>query len=269
MDAVKDRKDEEGVLIAGTYLQYFLKNQKNLILDGMLTWLREEMSDFNSCRSYQRLKNEHLKYLVIDPNIGTVGRVGEGNESLFHRFFARLTADEKQIETHGAITMLVKMAQEGYLKLIYTNNIGAKYAFELSDKELIATFGEKSKEELLLLRSKMAVAKFFHTDLELLNSIFQIFQQRISNGKGISDLANILGKQLSEEKLLNAVQTLLAGKAPQLNEFSQDERLVLSQYLGLYRLMTSGQAQQAQNTLTQLFQNSIAGSSQVITLELR
>lgn len=239
MNAVKDRKDEEGILIAGTYLQYFLKNQKNLFFDGMLTWLREEISDFNSCRSYQRLKNKNLKYLVIDPNIGTVGRTGEGNESLFHRFFARLTADEKQIETHGAITMLVKMAQEGYLRLIYTNNIGAKYAFELTDKELIAAFGEKSQDELLLLRAKMAVAKFFHEDLNLLNTMFQIFQQRIANGKGISDLANIFGKQLSEEKLLNAVQTILTGKTPQLNEFSQDERLVLSQYLSLYKLMTS------------------------------
>lgn len=157
------------MLIAGTYIQYFLKNQKNLRMDGMLTWLREEMSDFNSCRSYQRLKNEHLKYLVIDPNIGTVGRVGEGNETLFHRFFARLSADEKRIETHGTITMLIKMAQEGYLNLIYTNNIGAKYAFDLSDEELIAVFGNQSKEDLVLLRSKMAVAKFFHTDITLLD----------------------------------------------------------------------------------------------------
>jgi len=36
IDRLKDRKDEDGVMIAGTYLQYFLDNQKNLVLDGML-----------------------------------------------------------------------------------------------------------------------------------------------------------------------------------------------------------------------------------------
>jgi hypothetical protein len=40
------------------------------------------------CKSYQRLKAANLKYLVIDPNIGTVV-MGEGNESLFNRFFAK------------------------------------------------------------------------------------------------------------------------------------------------------------------------------------
>ncbi len=83
---VADRANEDGVLIAGTYLQYFLKNQWNLRLDGMLTRLWEQVSDFDSCKSYQRLQQEKVKYIVIDPNIGTVG-LGEGNESLFHRFF--------------------------------------------------------------------------------------------------------------------------------------------------------------------------------------
>lgn len=78
--------------------------------------------------------------------------------------------------------MLIKMAQEGYLKLIYTNNIGAKYAFELPDEDLSTTFGLQSKEDLLLLRAKMAVAKFFYQEVDLLNGMFQLFQQRIANG---------------------------------------------------------------------------------------
>ena len=36
---VKDRKNDEGVLIAGTYLQYFLGNQNNILADGLLTEL--------------------------------------------------------------------------------------------------------------------------------------------------------------------------------------------------------------------------------------
>lgn len=68
-------------------------------MDNLLTALWEEMSDYNSCKSYHRLRNQHIKYLVIDPNIGTVGRVGQGNESLFHRFFAKLNKQESQILT--------------------------------------------------------------------------------------------------------------------------------------------------------------------------
>jgi hypothetical protein len=41
IDYTKTRKDEDGVFIAGTYLQYFLHNQKNIKLDGMTNRLWE------------------------------------------------------------------------------------------------------------------------------------------------------------------------------------------------------------------------------------
>ena len=72
IEQVKNRKNTDGVLIAGTYIQYFLDNQYNLKLDGMLNRFREQNSDGNLCKSYQRLRDNNLKYLVIDPNIGTV-----------------------------------------------------------------------------------------------------------------------------------------------------------------------------------------------------
>lgn len=37
INAVANRKDDEGILIAGTYLQYFLPNQHNIFSDGLLT----------------------------------------------------------------------------------------------------------------------------------------------------------------------------------------------------------------------------------------
>lgn len=105
---VEDRDDTDGILIAGTYIQYFLKNQHNIKGDGMLDWFREQNSDGNLCKSYQRLKNNNLKYLVIDPNIGTVV-MGDGNESLFNRFFAKRNAVSGKIEDDGAISNLVKL----------------------------------------------------------------------------------------------------------------------------------------------------------------
>jgi hypothetical protein len=105
---LKDRANGEGIIIAGTYLQYFLDNQWNLQGDGLLTNFRVKASDGNLCKAYWRLKNDHIKYLVIDPNIGTVG-MGEGNETLFHRFFAKLDPISGEVAQDGTLTTLVKM----------------------------------------------------------------------------------------------------------------------------------------------------------------
>ena len=67
-----ERGDDEGMLIAGTYLRYFINKQHYIMGDGFMEWMAKMFSDSNSCNSYLRLKDKHLKYLVIDPNIGTV-----------------------------------------------------------------------------------------------------------------------------------------------------------------------------------------------------
>jgi hypothetical protein len=67
--ALKDRKNEDGVIIAGTYSQYFLDNQRNVKLDGMLMSFWVNASDGNICKTYRRLKDSNTKYLIIDPNI--------------------------------------------------------------------------------------------------------------------------------------------------------------------------------------------------------
>lgn len=122
IEYTKERDDKDGVLIAGTYMQYFLHNQHNLKNDGMLSRFREQTSDGNFCKSYQRLKKANLKHLVIDPNIGTVV-MGEGNESLFNRFFAKKDPVTGKIQEDGAISMLVKLRSAGYIHLFGTNNL--------------------------------------------------------------------------------------------------------------------------------------------------
>lgn len=265
---VAERNNSEGILIAGTYIQYFLHNHHNIRMDGLLNWLWEQFSDSNSCKSYHRLKQQQVKYLVIDPNIGTVGRAGQGNETLFHRFFARLDASESQIQTPGAMTMLTQFAQEGYLKLIFTNNIGAKYAFSLSDETLRESLGNLSQEELVLLRAKLAVAKFFITeqDFSLLQTIFSLFQSRLIGAEGIEDVANILQRAVDGEKLIKYAESFFNGKLPDMSNLSLDEKLVLVQYLGLVRTLSN---EPSEGVLIQFLQNSIFGSSQIITLELQ
>ena len=282
---LKNRKDEDGVLIAGTYIQYFLHNQKNITLDGLLSHLREQMSDYNSCKTYHRLKNNNIKYLVIDPNIWTVGRVGAGNESLFHRFFAKLDSQEKQIQTHGAMTMLARFAQDGYLKLFFTNNIGAKYAFSLTNEELKSEFWSLSDDDLILIRAKLAVAKFFITqqDTSLLEHIIHIFIKRITtlnSPEGLDDLASLFNKKIDAPLLLSKIQDLIWGKWT-LSDLSDDEKIILDQYLAIVQIINEQQnkstnEQQNKSTLAITLQNifaksiqeSIFGNSQIIALEM-
>lgn len=175
----------------------------------MLSRFREQNSDGDLCKSYQRLRDSNLKYLVIDPNIGTVV-MGEGNESLFNRFFAKQNPVTKTIEEDGAISSLVKLRKAGYINLFSTNNLGAKYAFTLDDATLQAKFGTMSEDELVLLRAKIAIARFFPDAQELLNFIGETFASRIANGEVIGDIADVYGKEIDYVKVLTTAQSVLA-----------------------------------------------------------
>lgn len=100
------------------------------------------------------MQKENWKYLVIDPNILSVV-MGEGNESLMHRFFARRDPVTGRIQEDGEMTMLVRMWYDGYIDLFSTNNLGAKYAFLLSDEDLMEAFDVSSRDDLVFLRAKM------------------------------------------------------------------------------------------------------------------
>lgn len=272
IDYVKDRKNTDGILIAGTYMQYFLDNQRNIKNDGMLSRFREKNSDGNICKSYQRLKENNLKYLVIDPNIGTVV-MGEGNESLFNRFFAKQNPVTKKIEEDGAISNLVKLRKAGYIKLFSTNNLGAKYAFTLDDATLQAKFGTMSEDELVFLRAKLSIARFFPDAQELLNFIGETFANRIGNGEVIGDIADVYGKTIDANKVFMTAQQILAQQwaseeLTQIIEWlSQDERLILTQYMGLVNLLKTN-ATQYQEFVNSILGQSLGGWSQLIVFEL-
>jgi hypothetical protein len=67
LQAANESTPEEGSLIAGTYIRYFVEDQTNVQYDQFLTKLWEDFSDNDTCNSYLRLKDQNLKYLVIDP----------------------------------------------------------------------------------------------------------------------------------------------------------------------------------------------------------
>lgn len=268
IEHVKDRPDDHGVSIAGTYLQYFLHNQHNVGAADIY----KTTSDGNTCKSYLRFQRDNWKYIVIDPNILSVV-MGEWNESLMHRFFAKRNPVTGRIDEDGEMTMLVKMWYDDYLHLFSTNNLWAKYAFSLSDEVLSQSFGLTGRDDLVFLRAKMGVARFFPDAQELIGFIGNTFVQRIGNGQAVGDVADVFGKIIDEKKVLTAVQQVAGNTDPTkttaiVDALTQDERFVLAQYLGLYNLLRQN-SPQFQEAVNQILSQSVSGSSQVIIFELK
>jgi len=271
IEYTKDRKDEDWVLIAGTYLSYFLENQKNLKYDWMLTNFRKDSSDNDSCKTYQRLRNGNTKYIVIDPNIWTVV-MWEWNETLFNRFFAKINPVSGLVEEHWAISMLLKLNNDWYLKLLNTNNLWAKYAFLLTNSEFTKKFGDLTDEQLLVVKSQLSIARFFPNAQQLIWFIWEIFAQRVQNGKAIWDIADVYWKIIDEQKVFDLSKSIIAQANPyqiqeKLSTLTQDEKLILSQYLWIYNIKQSDY-QQFMWAVNQIIQISLWGSSQLISLEL-
>lgn len=273
INMTENREDKDWVLIAWTYIQYFLKNQKNLKLDWMLGWFREEASDNDACKTYHRLKGENIKYFVIDPNIATVV-MWEWNQTLFDRFFAKRDPIKWTIQDHWALTMITKMFREWYMNFVYSNNIWTKYAYTVSDEIIEQWFGELNEDEMLFLRAKLAVARFFPDANQLVQFIADVFSQRIIDGQAIWDIADIVWKQVDSTKLLDIAKAYIESQwniqalEEKMQWLSQDEKYVLWQYLWVYNILRSGNQQQYTEIMNGLLWQSLGWGSQLIVFEL-
>lgn len=271
IEYVKNRSDEDWVLIAWTYLQYFLDVQKNLLLDWSLTRFWEQWSDWDPCKMYQRLRNKNLKYLVIDPNVASIV-MWDWNKSLFYRFFAKTNENWKIVEK-WVLMMLSELIDQWYAKLLYSNNLWATYWFTLSDEQLESVFGEMDEEKLIYLRAQLAAARYMDNANELINWIWNIFVNRIYNWEVIQDIADVYWKDIELWKLINTMNVYLSNpNSPSVSQMistlSQDERLVMLQYLNLYSLSQNPNWSQFQEYVNNIFMNSIAWWSQLIVVEL-
>ena len=67
-----------------------------------------------------------------------------------------------------------------------------------------------SEDELVFLRAKLAIARFFPDAQELLNFIGETFASRIDNGQVIGDIADVFGKNVDESKVFATAETIIA-----------------------------------------------------------
>ena len=270
--ALADRDNDDGVIIAWTYIQYFLWNQWNIRWDWMLSNFWKNTSDWDLCKTYRRLKKDNTRYLIIDPNIWTV-TMWEWNETLFYRFFGKLNAEKTGIEMDGTITTLIRLAQNGYLKLLSTNNLWSKYAFTVDDDTIRAYFGESmTDEELILARWKMAVLQYFDDANSLFSSVAWIFLSRIVNDakSWIEDIANIYWMEIDSNKIANAAYSYINWQASEwfAKDLTQDEKMILITYINIYAWYQQSWESWVSSTIQNLLLNSVTWGSQIIALEL-
>lgn len=272
INALADRKNEDWVIIAWTYSQYFLWNQWNIKSDGMLSEFWRKTSDGDLCKTYRRLKNDNTRYLIIDPNIWTV-TMWEWNETLFYRFFGKLNQDKSKIEMDWTIITLVRLARAGYIKLLSTNNIWSKYALVVDDEMVRQYFGQNlTDEDLILVRAKMAVLQYFWDANYIFERILNMFMTRIVYDMQwwIEDIANIYGFTVDSGKIMNVAGKYINWQSIswEIESLTNEERMVLVNFINVYLAYKKWDSDSAYAMAQNLLVSSVSGWSQVIALEL-
>lgn len=282
IEAMNNREEWIWSYLAWTYARYFINNQDNIFYDNFLITLRQRLSDWDTCKSYLRLLDKNIKYIAIDPNIWTV-TIWQSNQTLFHRFFANYDKSSWEIKEDWSVTMLLKLKQEWYIDLFSTNNLWAKYAFTLSDKKYneylwYLTWWTQTLtwEQLILSRWKMAMTKYFDDAYTYINYIYKIFTDRMFTWEAVNDIADIKWKILSKEAINFAKKfvqwTINEEWFLQFNDFSDDEKLILYEYISLITILKSN-AEDNQSQYQQIVSNMIVKNikewSQILVLEVK
>ncbi len=269
LSVVNQREDGDWVIIAWTYAQYFIDNQRNVQPDWFLTQFWETSSDNNVCNTYLRLQDKKTKYIAIDPNIASVV-MWWWNSTLLDRFFWVVSADNNLIQ-YGTLTMLQALVQNKYLSLLSTNNIVTKYAFMIPDEQLSALLNVPVGEKLLIERAKMSSARYFPNAQTYANVTSELFVKRIQTYDAIQDIADILWKDIRLNETITAAKRILAGITQEdteevkalLQELSNDEKFVLQQFISLAQAKEKNPTQFRQYVIGLIWQ-SVNNGSQII-----
>lgn len=271
LTAVNQRKEGEWVIVAGTYSQYFIDNQRNVSPDWFLTSFWETASDNNVCNTYLRLKDKNTKYIAIDPNIASVVMWG-WNSTLLDRFLWVIWED-KYLAQYGTLTMLQALVQNNYLKLFSTNNIVTKYAFTATDEQLSTLLKVPVGELLLIERAKMSSARYFPNAQTYATISAELFASRMRTYDAIQDIADIVGKQIRSDKVVPLAKRIALWVKQEevteiqalMKEITNDERFVLQQFISLVQAQTQN-ATQFRQYVNGLIAQSVNNGSQIIVL---
>jgi len=283
LEYLKNRKDEDGVMIWGTYMQYFLDNQKNLMWDWLLTISRQWSSDYDLCNFRNRYRAKNVKYIVVDQNIMSI-IMWEGNNSLKDRMFGKVDPMSGVLVQDWVFAIYVRMIDNGYMKLNYTSNLASKYALTLSDEEIVSylswdintkTAMDARNKDKTQFRSKMALIRFFPDTYWYSQYLTQkIFVSRMQDGRAIQDIADAYWKIIDFNKVLWYAQKIETSYNIELEKelntnLTQDEIIVLGQYVSWLSAFKSSNPQNIQQFVSQILNVSFWNNSQYMFFELK
>lgn len=169
--------------------------------------------------------------------------------------------------------MLQELVQQGYLNFYSSNNLISKYAFISSDETLSQLLQVPTGKTLLVERAKMSSARFFPKAQQYGEAAIQIFAQRVSTYEAIQDLADVFGKSIRTDVLIPLAKRYTPGMTQAdaasiqaaTKELTQDEKIVLQQFLALEQQQRKNPAQFRQ-FVTSVVSQSASNGSQLIIL---
>ena len=133
-----------------------------------------------------------------------------------------------------------------------------------------------TNHDIILMRSKLATARFWPNKNDLLNFCVSIAKQRIVSLDFIDDFADVLWKTIDSNKIkriviwinqLNSVRDWINKYNQDISSLSNDEKIIFIQFLNLYVTLIND-PKSLDNMLLQFIQSSTVSSSQIILFEV-
>ncbi len=253
LELANNRKPDEGIFIWWTYARYFINSQRGVLYDHFLRKLWYWFSDGNLQKSYLRLKDKnrkgfegrYIKYIVIDPNIGTVVQ-GWGNKSLFDRFYGQVDFKNRKLIQDWVVTMLAKLIMADKVQTIYSNSLPIKYTWLLPSQKIQEAFSGSIYDEAQI-RSNAVILPYClmgrftsnyclpQKDLNtLLNLMGGLALERVWTLDFLEDIADANGKVIDLWKLKAVVINIVEKQDYSLQNIkwlTPDEVFVLLRFL--------------------------------------
>lgn len=268
IDYFNNRKAEEAWIIWWTYMRYFVKNQDSIIDDQFLIRLYKWFSDDNVDKAYERLKDQNITWIVIDPNIASVV-MWEWNKSLWYRYYG-YTDENTNITKKWVMPMFVDLAQSWNLEYVYSNNLWLKYALTVSDEDLKKATWIEDGKKLLELRYKLTSIKFLPSMLwiqayqEAMNAFYQILVYRAKNYpvNFVEDIAEVNWLNIYD------VEYIFANVNKNFNKLTKDEKTVFLQYYNISTQLNEN-PKNSQKILQELVEQWIWGRAQLLFVKIK
>lgn len=262
-----NRKKDEAWIIWWTYMRYFIKNQNRIINDQFLTYLYKLFSDDDVKKSYARLKDQKITWIVIDPNIASVV-MWTWNKSLWYRYYG-YTDKNWNVTKKWVLPMFVDLAQSWEIEYTYSSNLGIKYALTIPDETITKVLWIKDKKDILQLRYKLTSIKFlsrmlwFQAYNQALDAFYKLLLYRAKNQpiKFIEDVAEANWLNIKDGAyLLNNVNNF--------NSWEKDEKLAFLRFNYIVTWLKQNPSK-AQQILTPLIRQWIWWRAQLLFIKVK